>query len=74
MSNAGEIKKLSKLVMPNLAVITNIGGHLENFKNIKIIVKTKSEIIENITPDGTIILNRDDKYYNYLLKELKRII
>ena len=72
MSNAGEIKKLSKLVMPNLAVITNIGeAHLENFKNIKGIAKAKSEIIENITPDGTIILNRDDKYYNYLLKKAK---
>ena len=53
--------------MPNLAVITNIGeAHLENFKNIKGIAKAKSEIIENITPDGTIILNRDDKYYIWL--------
>ena len=72
MSRAGEIKKLSKLVMPNLGVITNIGeAHLENFTSIKSIAKAKSEMIENITPGGTIILNRDDKFYNFLLLKAK---
>ena len=44
---------------------------LENFKNIKGIAKAKSEIIENIVNGGTIILNRDDKYFNYLYKKAK---
>ena len=72
MSKAGEIKNLSKLIKPHIAVITNIGeAHLENFKNKKGIAKAKSEIIENIKPGGTIILNRDDKFFNYLLKKAK---
>ena len=37
------------------------------------IAKAKSEIIENIKPGGTIILNRDDKYFNFLFKKAKSI-
>ena len=72
MSKAGEIKKLTKLIKPHIGIITNIGeAHLENFKNIKGIAKAKSEIIENIVKGGTIILNRDDKYFYYLYKKAK---
>ena len=72
MSKAGEIKKLTKLVKPHIGVITNIGeAHIENFKNIHGIARAKSEIIENIVPRGTIILNRDDKFFNFLSKKAK---
>ena len=70
MSNAGEIKNLTKFIQPHIGIITNIGeAHLENFKNIKGIAKAKSEIIENIKKGGTVILNRDDKFFNYLNKK-----
>ncbi len=72
MSKAGEIKKLTNLIKPHIGVITNIGeAHLENFKNINGIAKAKSEIIEKIKIGGTIILNRDDKYFNFLSKKAK---
>ena len=72
MSKAGEIKKLTKLIKPHIGVITNIGeAHLENFKNIRGIANAKSEIIENIKAGGTIILNRDDKFFNFLFKKAK---
>ncbi len=72
MSKSGEIKNLSKLIKPQIGVITNIGeAHLENFKDIKGIAKAKSEIIENIQKGGTIILNRDDKFFSYLFKKAK---
>ena len=71
MSKAGEIRNLTKLIRPEIGVITNIGeAHLENFKNTFGIAKTKSEIIENIKPGGSIILNRDDKFsVTYLKKQ-----
>ena len=73
MSKAGEIKNLTKLIKPHIGVITNIGeAHLENFKDIRGIAKAKSEIIENIKNGGTIILNRDDKFYNFLSKKAKK--
>ena len=72
MSKSGEIKNLSNLIKPHIGIITNIGeAHLENFKNIKGIAKAKSEIIDNIKKGGFLILNRDDKYFNYLKKRAR---
>ena len=72
MSKSGEISQLSKMIKPNLAIITNIAeAHIENFRNIKGIAKEKSEIINNIQNNGTIVLNRDDKFFNYLHSKAK---
>ena len=67
MSKAGEIRNLTRLIKPEIGIITNIGeAHIENFKITEGVAKAKSEIIENIKIGGTIILNRDDKFFNYL--------
>ena len=72
MSKAGEINMLSKLVKPHIGIITNIGeAHIENFKNVKKIADAKGEIINNIHKDGTLILNRDDRFFNYLKTKAK---
>ena len=70
MSKKGEINKLSKLAKPHISIITNISeAHIENFKNIKGIAKAKSEIIDNTRANGVIILNKDDKFFNFLKKK-----
>ena len=72
MNNPGEIRNLSNLVKPHIGVITNIGeAHIENFNNLNGIAKAKSEIIENITKNGFLILNKDDKYFNFFSKMAK---
>ena len=72
MSKAGEIDTLTKLIKPHIGVITNIGeAHIENFKNVKDIARAKGEIINNIQKNGTIILNRDDKFFHYLKSKAK---
>ena len=69
MSKFREIYKLSKLIKPHIGIITNISeAHLENFRNTRDIAKAKSEIIQNIEKGGTVILNRDDKFFNYFKK------
>jgi len=66
MSKKGEIDTLSKLVKPNIGIITNIAeAHIENFKNLKHIAKAKGEIIDNISTSGSLILDRDNKFFNY---------
>ena len=74
MDKKGEINYLSKIIKPNIGVITNISyAHSKNFKNLFGIAKAKSEIIDNILENGSIVLNADDKFYNFLrLKSLKR--
>ncbi|MBE7011974.1 MAG: UDP-N-acetylmuramoyl-tripeptide--D-alanyl-D-alanine ligase [Ruminococcaceae bacterium] len=63
MSNFGEISKLSDIVNPDLAVITNIGiSHIENLKSQENILKAKLEILDGMQEGGTIILNGDDPF------------
>ena len=70
MSKFNEIFRLSSLVKPDIGIITNISeAHLENFRNISDIAKAKGEIISNIQKGGTIILNRDDSFFNYFKQE-----
>ena len=72
MDKKGEIDSLTRIIRPNLGLITNISyAHIENFKNLNQIAQAKSEIIKNIVPGGTIIINRDDKFYSYFLKKAK---
>jgi len=64
MDQKGEIDYLSKIIKPDIGVITNINyAHAKNFKNLKQIALAKSEIIKNIRPNGFIILNADDNFF-----------
>jgi MurE/MurF fusion protein len=73
MDKKGEIDYLSKIIKPDLGVITNVSyAHAKNFKDIKHIALAKSEIIENIKKDGNIVLNADDKFYNFFKKIAKK--
>ena len=70
MNKKGEIDNLTKLIKPNLGLITNISyAHIENFKNLSQIAKAKGEIINNIVPNGTMVVNMDDHYYKYFIKK-----
>jgi len=74
MDKKGEIDFLSKIIKPDVGVITNISyAHIKNFKNINQIALAKSEIIKNIKDNGYLILNKDDQFYNFHKKiALKR--
>jgi len=66
MDKKGEIDQLSKIVQPDVGIITNINfAHAKNFKNLKGIAEAKGEIINNIKKDGSIILNADDKFFGF---------
>jgi len=58
ISDFGEMDRLSKIAQPDISVITNIGlCHLENLKTRDGILKAKTEIFNNMKPDGIAILN-----------------
>ncbi len=69
MDKKGEIDYLSKIIKPDIGVITNITyAHAKNFNTLFDIAKAKSEIIFNIKPGGTIVLNKDDKFFEFFSK------
>lgn len=70
--NVGDIKKLCKIICPDIAVITSIGvQHLESFKTIENIAKTKLEIVEFSKPNAKIFVGDDEnleKVYSQIKK------
>ena len=59
----GDIEYLSKIVKPDIGIITNIGNsHLEKLINIEGVFKVKSELIKNIRKGGTLIVPNDMNY------------
>jgi len=73
MDKKGEIEKLSKIVKPEIGVITNISGaHFKNFNTLKDIAKAKGEILNNIIENGTVILNKDDKFFDFFSNKAKK--
>ena len=63
MNKLGEIKKLSKLVSPDIGIITAIeNSHLNDLKTLKNILKAKSELIDNIEKTGCFIYNYDTNF------------
>lgn len=61
MSERGQIKKLSKIANPDIAIITMIGlSHLATLGSRKEIAKAKLEIVEGLKEDGLLIYNGDD--------------
>ena len=67
MNHFGEIRYLGEMVRPDIAVISNIGdAHIEFLGSREGILKAKAEILENLRPGGTVILNGDDALLNTL--------
>ena len=61
MSAPGELRVLSSIASPDLAVITRVAAaHLEFFSSVDAIAEAKAEILEGLRPGGTAVLNGDD--------------
>ncbi len=59
-SRPGDIKELCEIARPKYGVLTNIGkAHLEGFKDLKTIRKTKLELLEFV---DVAVVNADDSF------------
>jgi len=57
----GEIGQLAQVAPPDIAVVLNVAPvHLEFFDSVEHIAAGKAQLIENLKPEGTAILNADD--------------
>lgn len=56
----GDIKEICDLVHPSIGILTAVGeAHLETFKSVENIKKTKFELIDALPSDGLAVLNSD---------------
>lgn len=82
MNHSGEISRLSKILQPNVSIITNISmAHIGNFNSLEDIADAKSEIFDGMIDDyySAAILPIDNNYYEYLRqkavsKDIKNIL
>lgn len=58
----GDIKEICDLVKPSFGILTAIGPqHLETFKTIENVAKTKMELIDSLPDDGIAFANYEDE-------------
>ncbi len=68
MNHPGEIGPLSRMVQPDVAVITAIeAAHTEFFKSLAEIADAKAEIFDGLRPGGAAVLPRDNPHYGQLV-------
>jgi UDP-N-acetylmuramoyl-tripeptide--D-alanyl-D-alanine ligase len=61
MSTPGELREVSRLGRPDIAVFTNVRAvHLENFPDLDGIAAAKSELLAGVADGGLMIANADD--------------
>ena len=61
ISQFGEMRRLTEIVRPKIAVFTNIGhAHLEFLGDRDGVLRAKGEILEGMGSDGVVICNGDD--------------
>ncbi len=71
MSGVGEISRLTDIIRPDVAIITNIGlSHIEKLGSKQNILRAKLEILEGLRSGGLLVLNGDDS----MLRGLKGLL
>jgi len=60
--NIGDIKEICDLVNPKYGILTAVGPqHLETFKTLENVRKTKMELVESLPKDGKSFVNFEDE-------------
>ncbi|KQN70077.1 UDP-N-acetylmuramoyl-tripeptide--D-alanyl-D-alanine ligase [Devosia sp. Leaf64] len=72
MNAPDEIRPLSQLVRPHIAVITTVAAaHLEKLGSLEAIARAKAEIFEGLEPGGAAVINADHPQIGLLIDAAK---
>lgn len=59
----GDISEICELVHPEIGIVTAVGPqHLESFKTIENVQRTKFELVDSLPADGLAVVNNDFPY------------
>lgn len=74
ISDFGEMRRLAKMVRPDIVVFTGIGYcHLERLGDLEGVLRAKSEVFEYMDEDGVAILNGDDELLKKFYPKTRRL-
>ena len=66
----GEIRRLTNIADPDVAVLTNVGeSHLEGLGSKSGVFNEKYDLVKYMKKNGTVIFNKDDEYLSNLDKK-----
>jgi UDP-N-acetylmuramoyl-tripeptide--D-alanyl-D-alanine ligase len=66
MNHLGEIRYLTKMAKPSVALVTNAGtAHIGELGSREAIAQAKGEIYEGLQPGGIAVVNADDRFADY---------
>jgi UDP-N-acetylmuramoyl-tripeptide--D-alanyl-D-alanine ligase len=72
MNHPGEIRDLTGMLRPDVALITNIEAvHIGHFDSVEQIADAKAEIFEGMSPDSAAVLNRDNPHFARLAEKAR---
>ena len=61
MNSYGEIRRLTEIAPPSVAVVGNVGtAHVEFFGSREAVARAKAELVDGLKPGGVAVLNADD--------------
>ncbi|NOZ57349.1 MAG: UDP-N-acetylmuramoyl-tripeptide--D-alanyl-D-alanine ligase [Calditrichaeota bacterium] len=57
------MKQAATLLQPDVAVVTNVGeAHMVRFGSVQQTAEAKAQLIANLRPEGTAVLNKDNEF------------
>ncbi len=63
MNHAGEIRYLTRLAAPDVALVNNAGrAHIEYLGSEEAVARAKGEIFEGLGDDGVAVINADERF------------
>jgi UDP-N-acetylmuramoyl-tripeptide--D-alanyl-D-alanine ligase len=72
-NHSGEIDRLGRIIVPSMAVFTNIGeSHLAGLKDPEGVYQEKAALLRHLTAGGLVVVNRDDSRLRQILKKKVR--
>ncbi|MBT2188015.1 UDP-N-acetylmuramoyl-tripeptide--D-alanyl-D-alanine ligase [Sphingobium nicotianae] len=79
MNHAGELRALTRMVRPHVAIVTTIApAHIEYFGSEEKIAEAKAEIFEGLTRDGVAIIPYDSPHaallYSHATRYAHRVV
>ena len=73
MNMRGELRRLTEVANPDIAVLTNVGeSHIGKFGSEEALLSAKGELFEGLSSDGAAIINRDCERSTLLLEALDK--